>query len=68
MRTMLLYPTSEISDDVPIEQIRLPWTIRRTLNGAGLITAGNVREAANETLLRLKLGRGVVDHIRSTLG
>ena len=39
-----------------------------TSASAGLITAGNVREAANETLLRLKLGRGVVDHIRSTLG
>jgi hypothetical protein len=35
MRTMLLYPTSEISDDVPVEQIRLPWNIRRTLAGAG---------------------------------
>jgi hypothetical protein len=68
MRRMLLHPTSEVPDDTPVEQIRLPWTIRPTLNGAGLITAGNVREAANETLLRLKLGRGVVDHIRSTLG
>jgi hypothetical protein len=68
MRTMLLYPTSEISDVVPIEQIRLPWNIRRTLAGAGLKTVGDVRKAANETLLRLRLNRGMVDYIRSTLG
>jgi hypothetical protein len=42
--------------------------MRRALSSAGLLTVGNVREAANETLLRLKLGRGVVDHIRATLG
>jgi hypothetical protein len=68
MRRMLLHPTSELPDDTPVEQIRLPWHIRRTLNCAGLITVGNVREAANETLLALKLNCGVVDYIRATLG
>ena len=65
---MLLHPTSELPDDTPVEQIRLPWHIRRTLNCAGLITVGNVRKAATETLLRLNKGHGVVDHIRATLG
>ena len=68
MRTILFHPTLEIPDDVPIEQIRLPWTMRRTLAGAGLKTVGDVRKAANETLLRLRLNRGLVNYIRSTLG
>jgi hypothetical protein len=68
MRTMLLYPTSEIPDDAPIEQIRLPRNIRHTLTEAGLKTVGDVRKAANETLFGLKLNRGVVDYIRATLG
>ena len=68
MRTMLLHPSSAISDDVPIEQIRLPWNSRRTLSEAGLKTVGDVRKAANETLLRLRLNRGTVDYIRATLG
>ena len=68
MRRMLLHPTSGLPDDTPVEQIRLPWHIRRTLNSAGLITVGNVRKAATETLLRLNKGHGVVDHIRATLG
>ena len=68
MRTMLLHPSSEIPDDVPIEQIRLPWNIRRILTDAGLETVGDVRKAANETLLGLKLNRGVIDFIRATLG
>jgi hypothetical protein len=68
MRRMLLHPTSELPDDTPVEQVRLPWNIRRALNGAGLVTVGNVRKAANETLLALKLNCGVVDYIRATLG
>jgi hypothetical protein len=68
MRRMLLHPTSELPDDTSVEQVRLPWNIRRALNGAGLVTVGNARKAANETLLRLKMGHGVVDHIRATLG
>jgi len=68
MRRMLLHPTSELPDDTPVKQIRLPWAFRRTLSEAGLMTVGAVRKATDETLLELKLGRGVVDHIRATLG
>jgi hypothetical protein len=68
MRTTLLHPSSEIPDDVPIEQIRLPWYMRRTLAATGLKTVGDVRKAANETLLRSGLDRGIVGHIRATLG
>ena len=68
MRRPLLHPTPEIPDDVPIEQIRLPWNMRRTLAATGLKTVGAVRNAANETLLGSGLDRGVVDFIRATLG
>jgi|EndMetStandDraft_7_1072992.scaffolds.fasta_scaffold05967_6 hypothetical protein len=68
MRTMLLYPSSAIPDNAPIEQIRLPWNIRRILAGTGLKTVGDVRKSTNEVLLRLGLDRGVVDYIRETLG
>ena len=68
MGTMLLYPSSEIPDDAPIEQIRLPLNIRRTLAGTGLKTVGDVRKSTNELLLRSGLDRGIVDYIRATLG
>jgi len=58
----------KMPDDVPIEQIRLPWNIRRTLSEAGLKTVGDVRKATIETMLRLRLSRGTVDYIRATLG
>jgi len=42
--------------------------MRRKFLLAGLITVGDVREAAYETLLELKLNRGVLNFIRTTLG
>ena len=68
MRTILLHPSAAISDDVPIEQVRLPRNIRRTLSEAGLKTVGEVRKATIETILRLRLSRGTVDYIRAALG
>ena len=63
----LLHPTPETSNETPVQHLRFPWDVRRKLNIAGLITVGNVRQTADETLLELKLGRGVVDYIRATL-
>jgi hypothetical protein len=68
MRPTLLHPSPEIPDDMPIEQVRLPWYIRRTLAATGLKTVGDVRKSTNELLLRSGLDRGVVDYIRATLG
>ena len=68
MRATLLHPSPEIPDDVPIEQIRLPLSIRRTLAATGLKTVVDVRKSSNELLLRSGLDRGVVDYIRATLG
>jgi hypothetical protein len=68
MRTTLLHPSSAISNDVPIEQIRLSWNIRRTLSEAGLKTVGDVRKTPIETMRRLRLSPRTVDYIRATLG
>ena len=68
MRRLVLHPTSELPGDTPVQEIRLPWSIRRTLADAGLKTVGDVRRATNETLLELKLNRGALDFIRATLG
>ena len=67
MRRLVLHPTSELPGDTPVQEIRLPWSIRRTLHAAGLMTVGDVREATTETLLGLKLNGGTVDFIRATL-
>lgn len=68
MRRLVLHPTPELPDATPVQQVRLPWDVRRTLFLAGLITVGDVREVTNDTLLGLKLNGGVVDFIRATLG
>jgi hypothetical protein len=68
MRRLVLHPTPVIPDGTPIEQIRLPWNIRRALADAGLKTVGDIRAAANETLIGLKLNRELVDFIRAALG
>ena len=68
MRTILLHPSCAISDDVPVEQIRLPWKTRQTLSVSGLKTVGDVRKATSETMLGIGLSRGRVDYIRATLG
>ena len=64
MRTTLLHPSSETPDDMPIEQVRLPWNMRRTLAAMCLKTVGDVRKSTNELLLRSGLHRGIVDYAR----
>lgn len=65
---MTLYPTPELPDEIPIEQIRLPKHVRHTLSDAGLKTVGDVRRAATETLRELHMNRGAVEYLRATLG
>ena len=64
-----LFPTPELPDDTPIEQIRFSARIRNALNEAGLKTVGEVREASDATLLSIqKLGRGSLRYLRRTIG
>jgi DNA-directed RNA polymerase alpha subunit len=66
---MILYPTPELPDDTPIENVRFSSRIRNALNAAGLKTIGEVRKASDKTLLSFQdLGPGSVDQLRKGLG
>jgi DNA-directed RNA polymerase alpha subunit len=66
---MFLYPTPELRDDTPIEEVRISTRIRNALNAAGIKTIGEVREASDASLLSLQdLGPGSIAHLRETLG
>ena len=58
MRRLVLHPSSNLPSNTPIQEIRLPLNIRRTLRAAGLVTVGDVRQADTKTLLELTLTRG----------
>ena len=65
----LFYPTPELSDDTPIEDLRLSTRIRNVLNSAGIKTVCQVREMPDQTLLSFQnLGKGSVAYLRKTLG
>jgi DNA-directed RNA polymerase alpha subunit len=65
----VLYPTPEIPDDTPIDNIRFSTRIRNAIQAAGWKTAGEIREASDGVLLALPdLGKGSVAHLRETLG
>jgi hypothetical protein len=68
MRRLVLHPTPELPRNTPVEQVRFTWEMLRALTAAGLTTIGAVRDAADETLLGLKMTRGLAAYIRETLG
>jgi DNA-directed RNA polymerase alpha subunit len=64
-----LYPTPELPDDTPLEQVHFSTRIQNALEFGGLKTAGDVRAASDEVLLSFQnLGHGSVRHLRETLG
>jgi DNA-directed RNA polymerase alpha subunit len=65
----LINPKPELPDDTPIDHVRFPTRIRNVLAASGLKTVGDVREAADKTLLSFQdLGHGSIKHLRATLG
>jgi DNA-directed RNA polymerase alpha subunit len=65
----LVDPTPELPDDTLIEDVRFSTRIRNVLAAASLMTVGEVRETADETLLSFQdLGPGSVARLRETLG
>jgi DNA-directed RNA polymerase alpha subunit len=66
---VFLYPTPELRDDTPIEDVRFSTRIRNALNATGIKTVGEVREASDANLRSLQdIGPGSVAHLRETLG
>ena len=64
-----LYPTLELPDDTPIEDVRFSTRIRKALKADGIKTIGQVREAPDGMLLSFQnLGPGSVAYLRKTLG
>jgi DNA-directed RNA polymerase alpha subunit len=65
----LIDPTPELPDDTPIADVRFPTRIRNVLATAGLMTVGEVREIADETLLSFQdVGPTSVTQLRESLG
>jgi DNA-directed RNA polymerase alpha subunit len=65
----LIDPTPELPDDTPIADVRFPTRIRNVLATAGLMTVGEVREIADETLLSFQdVGPTSVAQLRESLG
>jgi DNA-directed RNA polymerase alpha subunit len=65
----ILYPSPELPDDTPLDQVQFPARIRNAISAAGWNTVGEIREASDATLLSLQdLGKGSVNHLRETLG
>src|SRR5450432_969584 len=50
----MLYPAPDLPDDTSIENVRFSTRIRNALNGAGMKTIGEIREASDATLLSLQ--------------
>jgi hypothetical protein len=68
-KIVFLFPTPELPDDTPIENVRFSTRIRNALNAAGIKTVGHIREASDATLLNLQdPGPLSVAHLREMLG
>lgn len=62
-------PTRQLPDDTPIDKLRLTARMREALFTEGLKTVGEIREKSDEQLLSIRdLGRGSIDHLRTSLG
>lgn len=68
-RTTLQDPTPELSDDTPLNTVKLPTRIRNALIGAGVKAVGEAREVSDATLLSLPdFGPASVRQLREILG
>ena len=65
----MLYPSPELPDDTPIENVRFSTRIRNALDAAGMKTIGEVRETSDDNLLSLQdLGPSSISYLRESLG
>jgi len=65
----VLYPALGLPDETPIFSVRFSTRITNALNGAGVKTVGEIREASDATLLSYQdLGASSIARLRETLG
>jgi hypothetical protein len=62
-------PTPDLGDDMPIESVRFPHAIRRSLKAAGIRTIGDIRGMSDTKLLLMRdVGIGRLANLRRILG
>jgi DNA-directed RNA polymerase alpha subunit len=62
-------PHPNLLDDVSIDQVRLPTSIKRALVAAGLTSVGDIRKTSDAMLLSFQnLGQSSVTRLRNELG
>ena len=65
----MIDPSPELPDDVLIRDVELPSKVRDALTAAGLRTVGEVRDAPDNTILRIQdLSESSLALLRKTLG
>lgn len=65
----MIDPSPELPDDMPIADVELPPKMREALATAGLRTVGDVREAPDASILRIRdLGESSLALLRKSLG
>ena len=65
----VLYPALGLPDKTPVANVRFSTRLANALNGAGVKTVGEIREASDATLLSFQdLGASSIARLRETLG
>jgi DNA-directed RNA polymerase alpha subunit len=65
----VLYPALGLPDKTPVANVRFSTRLANALNGAGVKTVGEIREASDVTLLSFQdLGASSIARLRETLG
>jgi hypothetical protein len=66
---LLIAPTPELPDEMPIEKLQLTTRVYRALSVEGIKTVGEIREKSDGDLLSFQnLGKRSIEHLRITLG
>jgi DNA-directed RNA polymerase alpha subunit len=66
---LLIAPTPELPDEMPIEKLQLTTRVYRALSVEGIKTVGEIREKSDGYLLSFQnLGKRSIEHLRITLG
>jgi DNA-directed RNA polymerase alpha subunit len=66
---VMIDPSPELPDDMPIASVEFPPKVRQALIAAGLRTIGKIRETPDTEILRIQdLGQGSLNFLRDTLG
>jgi DNA-directed RNA polymerase alpha subunit len=68
-KLVMIDPSPELPDDMPVASVELPPKVRQALIAAGLRTIGKIRETSDTEILRIQhLGQSSLNFLRDTLG